>query len=104
MDNYMQTIKSRDVSTTQSNNMSLDCSLDINGEYYGMMFLTLHRSFHSAVTVRNVVFTVISSGSNVSKSEVSVDAETFDDLYLAVVNRNVTGILSYFKDKHNVNL
>lgn len=100
----MQTVKIQDISTTQSSNISLDCSLHMNGEYYGMMFLILHRAFHSAVTVRSVVLTVYSLGSNVLKCEVSVDAETFDDLYLAVVNRNVTGILSYFKDKHNVNL
>lgn len=100
----MENVKSSDIHTGNSTRMSLDCSLYVNGDYYGMLFIDLYRHFHTTVIARTVVFTLYGSGSNVSKSEVSVDAETFDDLCHALGNRNVNRILSYLKDNHNVNI
>ena len=82
----------------------LDCSLYVDGKYYGLLMFTLRRSYYFSAKSRLVSLSIYKCSSPTMKVEFESTADEFDQLWSMATQRDMAGIVNYFKENKNVQL
>lgn len=98
------TITTMDVMTNTVDSTYLDGSLYVDGKYYGLLMLTLRRSFYYSGKSRLVSLSIFKCGSTTVKIEYETTADEFDNLWGMANQRDISGILNYFMENNHVQL
>jgi hypothetical protein len=97
-------ITASDVMSHSFTSNHLTCSVYADDCYYGMLFVGLSRGYYLSGKTRSVTLQFFRAGVPTTKIEYESNADEFDNLWNMVLQRDVSGIVTYFKENKNVQL